>query len=564
MEIPWLVSMLAKKSATEGKLPHIFQSFLLYCSTISMQDEHLNPVCTLKHPSIKLLAVFCLVAGTAFGQSDTPLASPDSALIEALAKIEGTPLVLTDFINLAVANSTTARDAEASLAAARGALMKQRGVFDPELFAEISKSSEKQPASSPFAGASVVQPKTTAGEAGVRLTLPVGTEIQASMTGQKLETNSSFASLSPEYDADAALTIRQPLLNGFGPASCGDFAAAKAGYDAAKHRYEDVMAGLRATAEEWYWDLYAAERDLAVATLTRDQATALLKEAEIRGNTGLVGPNQVNNARVFAADQELNVLDAEDNLSRISDGIASLINSRPGDASRRYRTLDEPPTSNAAEPVESILARAMNTNHAITAAGKDVAAMRAYARGAFWNALPTADAFGALGGNGLSGTGRDVIFGEDTLRNSLDTKFSDALDQALNRDYPTWTIGLRVSVPILLRENRGERNRLRAEVVRAEQLEIDTKNRVEDHIRAVYRELEKGQDRLRAAEQGVTAARDQVRIGLIQFKNGTTTAFELVRLGADFANAQRRYSQALVRTAKASARLRQLVPDEAP
>jgi hypothetical protein len=49
-----------------------------------------------------------------------------------------------------------------------------------------------------------------------------------------------------------------------------------------------------------------------------------------------------------------------------------------------------------------------------------------------------------------------------------------------------------------------------------------------------------------------------VRIGLIEFSNGRSTAFELVRLGADFAVAQRRYSEALVRTAKASATLRQL------
>ena len=50
----------------------------------------------------------------------------------------------------------------------------------------------------------------------------------------------------------------------------------------------------------------------------------------------------------------------------------------------------------------------------------------------------------------------------------------------------------------------------------------------------------------------------KVRIGLIEFQNGRTTAFELVRLGADFAVAQQRYSQAMVRSAKAATHLRQL------
>jgi outer membrane protein TolC len=47
-----------------------------------------------------------------------------------------------------------------------------------------------------------------------------------------------------------------------------------------------------------------------------------------------------------------------------------------------------------------------------------------------------------------------------------------------------------------------------------------------------------------------------VRIGVLQYNSGRTTAFELVRLGADLASAQQRYSQALVRTAKAESALR--------
>jgi hypothetical protein len=57
---------------------------------------------------------------------------------------------------------------------------------------------------------------------------------------------------------------------------------------------------------------------------------------------------------------------------------------------------------------------------------------------------------------------------------------------------------------------------------------------------------------------GVRAAQEQVRIGVIEFQNGRLTAFELVRLSEDFAIAQRRYSDALVRTAKSAATLKQL------
>ncbi len=216
-----------------------------------------------------------------------------------------------------------------------------------------------------------------------------------------------------------------------------------------------------------------------------------------------------------------------------------------------------PPTESA----DSALTRAFRSNGGLEAARLDVAHARSEYRAAKWNALPQADFIVALGGNGLSGTGRDVIFGSDTLRNTLNTRFSEALDQALQRDYPSWMIGLRLTIPILLREKGGERDRLRAEMERAEARYLQVRQNLENQVMAVHRELEKGQNRLRISEDGVRAARDQVRIGRIEYDSGTSTAFELVRLGADLANAESRYSRSLVRTAKASARMRQLAPE---
>jgi len=61
-----------------------------------------------------------------------------------------------------------------------------------------------------------------------------------------------------------------------------------------------------------------------------------------------------------------------------------------------------------------------------------------------------------------------------------------------------------------------------------------------------------------SATDGVEAALEQLRVGTIEYRNGRTTAFELVRLGADVATSQERYSQALVSAAKAAADLRYL------
>jgi hypothetical protein len=50
------------------------------------------------------------------------------------------------------------------------------------------------------------------------------------------------------------------------------------------------MQTVRAQAESAYWDLYAAERDVAVSMVTRDLALSLMHEANVRSQAGLVGP----------------------------------------------------------------------------------------------------------------------------------------------------------------------------------------------------------------------------------------------------------------------------------
>ena len=60
-------------------------------------------------------------------------------------------------------------------------------------------------------------------------------------------------------------------------------------------------------------------------------------------------------------------------------------------------------------------------------AGKsEIAARRALSSAAFWEAMPSVDLVGSLGGNGLAGTAQDVVFGSDTLRTTVGGGFCDA------------------------------------------------------------------------------------------------------------------------------------------
>jgi outer membrane protein TolC len=251
-------------------------------------------------------------------------------------------------------------------------------------------------------------------------------------------------------------------------------------------------------------------------------------------------------------------------MDRLSDEFASLIGKRPDSGDRRFVTANEPPDAFPEEGVDDLVRLAIEKSLYLRAAGADVSAQRALSSAAGWEALPSVDLVASLGGNGLAGTAQDVVFGSDTLRTTVGGGFGDATSQALDGEFPSWSVGVEVSIPLFLRTGRGERDRLDAEVAIAEQQYIQQTRTLEDRVRTAHRELSNGQRRLSAATEGVQAAREQVRIGLIEFQNGRTTAFELVRLAADVAVAEQRYSQALVRSAKAAAELKQLTSGAYP
>ncbi len=514
--------------------------------------------------SILPLMVIAIIGCTRSAVGQAQPFNPDSALQVILDQIEGTPLRLQQAVQHALNNATSVRVAEATYLAARGTVRREKGSFDPELFFSMNYQDQQQPTASFFSGAPTLITNQTITTAGLRLDLPIGTELEASLNTIRLKTNSAFAFLNPQYTAIGTLSLRQPLLGGFSASRSKELSKAEQELEAAHARFDQEALTTTAEVERNYWDLYAAERDYAVQKLTHDEGEAFLKETKLRAKAGLIGPSQVANARTFLAEQKLLVLDREEDLDRFSDQLASLIGVRPKTGMPRFITLDIPPHEFQMDPVDVLVERAIQNNLDLRAAQQDVEAIRTLAKAAGWEALPSVDLVGSLGGNGLSGTAQDVIFGSDTLRTTAGGSFGDALSQVSKRDFPNWSVGVEVSIPIGFRSGLGEEDRLQAEVLMAEQGYIEKARTLEEQVRTSYRELSHGKRRLEAASEGAEAANEQVRIGLIEFRNGRSTAFELVRLGADFAAAQQRYSEALVRTAKAAATLRQLTSGGSP
>lgn len=518
----------------------------------------------MRAPLLLALSLTLAAAGPSPAQTmsapSTADVDPDSALAQTLRGLEGHAIGLAEAIELALRSSPEMNRALAALRSAEGGVRHEKGAFDPELFADVEVRDSESPTASPFSGADVLDERSTSSSVGARTTLPFGTSLEASVETEKLETNNAFASLEPEYRSTGRLELRQPLLQGLGPGTKGDLSASQHALRAARLRAAQTERSVRASTEALYWELYAAERDYAVQIVIVDRASALLEQARVRGEAGLIGPNQVANARVFDAQQRLALLDQDERLHLASSALGDVIGIRPV-AGGRFHASDEPSSDANLMSLDEadLVARAIESNLELAAAREDLAASESRVQAARWNALPRLDVVGSVAGAGLSGRGRDVVFGADTLRTNIDGGYGDALDQSFGFDYPEWSIGLELRLPLGLRADRGERDQRRADVIRQQAVVTELERQIASDVRDALRRLRHGQERLSLAREAVDAAREQVRVGLREFENGRTTAFELVRLGADLASTQQQLSSALVRTATARTDLERLV-----
>jgi len=506
---------------------------------------------------------------------------PDSALAEVLRDLPGRPLTLEETLRLASEASPELGMARAALKIATADVQVQKGLYDPELFAEFRVEDTETPNASPFAGADIVEERATVTSFGARTRLGLGTEIEASIDTRKSETNDTFSLLEPRYTTFGQLEVRQPLLAGFGPSTRSPLSAAEHSLQAEEWRANDAALRVREQAETLYWELLGAERDFAVQTLVARRAASFLRQAELRAEAGVIGPNQVATAEVFLAQQRLALLDREEELDAASDDLAELIGTRPI-REGRFRTVsdletlleDVAPTTGDVSPTERrslsdvlgsgldeemFVERVLEANANLRAARADLDAFLARANGARWGSLPQLDLVGSVGGNGLSGRPQTIDFNGEILSTSIDGGLGDALRESVGLDHHAWNLGVEFSFPLGLREERGQRNRWDGEVWRQEQQILEVRHQTESAARDALRRLRHGGERLRLARMAVAAAEEQIRIGLIEFANGRNTAFELVRLGEDFASTQRELSRAVVGTATARAELKQLM-----
>jgi outer membrane protein TolC len=185
----------------------------------------------------------------------------------------------------------------------------ERGVFDPELFAELEYFEEQAiEASRSTETQFSVEGSDTYAVAGIRQMLPTGTEVEGTLQQTRTDSNRT-----PGQDsARLGLSITQALLNGFGPAvNLASVRQAELNTLASVYELRGFTEALVAETETAYWNYILAKKEIEIFEQSLEVALKQREEVELRIEVGIVPEIEAAAARAEVARREQALIEAK-------------------------------------------------------------------------------------------------------------------------------------------------------------------------------------------------------------------------------------------------------------
>ncbi|HSL17277.1 MAG TPA: TolC family protein [Methylomirabilota bacterium] len=458
-----------------------------------------------------------------------PIDSGDAIALDLVGAYE---LALNRNLNLQVGRYT--------IAAADSNIFANTGIFDPVLTAGITGDFTRSPSATVLEGALVSESRNTRFGIGVNQLLPTGTLLDLQVGGLRRGTNSEFFFLNPSYNTDLTVSLRQPLLDGFGTLynRAGIVIAEIARSRTATGFETSVVTTLR-QVEFAYWDLVAARRAIEVSQQSLELAEQLLQETRERVEVGTSAPIDTVQSEATAATRLQDLIYARNAAANAEDALKAVLGfDDPHEWTLTVLTTEQ----YGYQPIEPDLGQAIETAHRsrpeIREKLLELEQLDYQVRIANHVTLPDLNLEASYGYGGLDGDAvvEDPITGEPMYIDG--DGFAGAAGQMADLDFPHWTLGINLSVPIGNNEAKARLAQRRYESQRGAVELAALKQEITRQVRIAVRALYDGAAAVDAAEAAMVLARRNVEAEQTKFDNGLSTNFQLSQIQEDLANRQ--------------------------
>jgi len=462
----------------------------------------------------------------------------------------GIPLSLSQSIALALSDNKdldiTINFAESS----RFALFQTHGIYDPLLNASVSRSHTEQQATSQLQGALVNTIDLSDARASISQLAPTGGVFSLGFTGNKTDTNSTFATVNPSYTASLTLSMNQPLLRNFGPkTTTWLIRIARNSRDSA---YQDFVRSVQTvvnTVEQAYWDLVYAVQNLEVKKESLGIAQELNRITKIKIDVGSLAPIEITQTEVGIAIAEQDIILAEGLIGDAQDRLKRQLGAKVATWSIPIVPTDEVRAEDIKISVDegtmTALTRRPEMLKAEYLVDSDVIRYDYYKN----QVMPALNLVGSYGNPGtnilIDDPGPPLVFHGGN--------FGDAFQQVQDRKFKNWSIGLNFSFPILNRSARGNYG-VAKYTLEADRAALTTEGQnIVVEVRAAARQIDTAARSIAATKKGRELAERNLDAVKKKYDNGMSTSFEVTQIQRDLSAARTAEQQALAVYRKAVA-----------
>lgn len=456
----------------------------------------------------------------------------------------GVSLTLDQAIEMALKNNNDIDVSRNDARLADFGLGAARGIYDPLLNSQTYYESRATPTASTIGGAvngSVTQ-KQIFNNFGVTGFVPkFGGAYDVIMNSSRLDTTNRNATLNPQYPTSLIATYTQPLWrNRSIDNNRRLIEIAKRNVNISDYDLQlkamDVIAGV----EVAYWNHVFALRLLQVETETLRQAREQLDSNKRLVAGGALAPIELVASNSQISNYEQAVYIAQEGVTRTENTLKTLV--LPDRTAAEWsRPLTPVTPADVAVPsigLEVAIGEALKNRPEI--AQLEIASEINRIDQQYFNnqTKPQIDLVGSYTTTGLAGTPNLLSSGGATVPENLRGGYFGSLGNLVQQDYPTYRVGVQISLPWGNRTAKANLGRSLVEADRIANNRAQTEQVIEAQVRNALQALRSSEGRMAAATSARISAEELYASEQRLFRGGTTTFFLVTQRQTDLSRAR--------------------------
>jgi HAE1 family hydrophobic/amphiphilic exporter-1 len=507
-----------------------------------------------------------------------PLPSAERVGVDMMNQLS---LTLEEAIERALQDNNDIDSAKTDVQIAEFNLRGARGVYDPRIANESYYESRTTPTASTIGGAGssgkVTQTNFNSVFGASGFSPFAGGSYAADFTSGRTTTNNQNSLLNPQFPSALNLSYTQPLWRGL------RFDVQRRNIEIAKKNLSLTDAQFRqraietiAQVEQAYWDLVFLLRNLQVQIDAVKQARVQLESNQRLVAQGVLAPIDVVAATTQITTFEQSVYTAQESVTRAENNLKTLM---LADRSAPEWTRPITPVSEVSlEPprveLSAALTDALQNRPEITQLQTQTDINRIDQRYYRDQTKPQIDLIGNYTSAGLAGTANEI----SRTTNTVNTELLDRINQIsaaqnlpplvinptttvsappeglvggyfssigniLTQRYPTYRVGVRVSLPLGNRVAEANLGRSLAEETQIQNTRAQTEQVIEAQVRNALQSLRSAEARLASALAARQSAEQLYESEQRQFRAGTTTFYLVLQRQTELLSARGRELQ---------------------